>query len=195
MDCEQQRTIAARRGCRRHASSLTNNATSRVRVVAEKQPAVQVRGLVKPQTSGCKCLALTMLHHMEAHWSGPTAPPSRSAPQRRQLCQQRYEPTHSRDLVSPAVAARDSLLAEHAPPSSLYQFGVAGGASMRKLCRDLRPSATFGFDSFAGLPAEPDATERVAGWQQGSYSADPRAAFARDLPCGPAGVQWVAGFY
>ncbi len=58
-----------------------------------------------------------------------------------------------------------------------------------------------GFDSFAGLPVEPDASERVGAWVPGSYAADPRTDFRANNTANPCarharhGVDWVGGFF
>lgn len=101
---------------------------------------------------------------------------------------------HWRDLVAPAAAARNMLL-EVPLASNFYQFGVAGGDSVLALCRTLRPSAVVGFDSFAGLPLEPDVTERVPAWSPGAYAADPRLKLAQEQACANASLSWVAGYY
>lgn len=68
----------------------------------------------------------------------------------------------------------------HARPGLALEFGVADGATLRKIAAE-RPGETFGFDSFDGLPED---------WRRGFA----RGKFACDPPDVP-GATLVVGLF
>ena len=69
----------------------------------------------------------------------------------------------------------------------VYQFGVYGGDSMRKLHKALQPEALWGFDSFRGLPET--SQPNIKDWSAGAWVADPRKERW------PVQVHWIQGWY
>jgi hypothetical protein len=61
----------------------------------------------------------------------------------------------------------------------VYQFGVFQGGSLSKLVKLYNTSATWGFDTFSGLPAELPGEHTIRGWKPGTFDVGGKAAAAR----------------
>ena len=105
------------------------------------------------------------------------------------------------DYRALAVNAIDAIAradGNHSRRSHVYEFGVANGASLRKLHALIKPAPRmlWGFDSFKGLPEESSAIRKsaTATWSPGMYQADPRTKLRREF-AGRQRVDFVAGWY
>lgn len=83
-------------------------------------------------------------------------------------------------------------LSDGEPLGDYLEFGVCHGASLACMHQaaaalDLRDIRLFGFDSFAGLPADAEEEEDKRIWKEGQYRVRP--AFARRFLT-EAGVDW-----
>ena len=136
-----------------------------------KRPAQDTQGR-------CDCTIGRIVSHLKRNWNGGATYSHETTVAATHYCNTTGM-GHWRDHVGPAAAALELLGAWARPWSSaerlhFYEFGVAGGDSVRQVWQMLRPSTIFGFDSFAGLPLEPDPNERVPAWKPGAYRDDPR---------------------
>ena len=78
----------------------------------------------------------------------------------------------------------------------MYEFGVFRGGSMRFLhtLSAFSKSKLWGFDSFEGLPDQPNETKNWSIWRAGDYAADVREELLQSLG-GSSRVGFVKGFY